>query len=108
MAVDVRGSNFGFGSRTHHVRHDAGNGVDGTVETSTSGRWFGHVGENVTQEIVSTSAVAGSRFGEVGGVDVYVEYHVAGGVAYLGVGVRGYSTTPPRTQTPRYATPPAT
>ena len=35
------------------------------------------------------SAAAGSRFGEVEGVAVYVEYHVAGGVAYLGVGVRG-------------------
>ena len=36
-----------------------------------------------------TSAAAGLRFGEVGGVAVYVEYHVAGGVAYCGVGVRG-------------------
>ena len=35
-----------------------------------------------------TSTDAGSRFGEVGGVPMYVEYHVAGGVAYLGVGVR--------------------
>ena len=36
-----------------------------------------------------TSAAAGSRFGEVGGVAVYVEYHVADGVAYLGVQVCG-------------------
>ena len=36
-----------------------------------------------------TRTAAGSRFGEVGDVGVYVEYHVAGGVAYLGVGVRG-------------------
>ena len=35
------------------------------------------------------SAAVGSRFGKVGGVTVYVEYHVAGDVAYLGVGVRG-------------------
>ena len=38
---------------------------------------------------MTTSAAAGSRFGEVGGVSVYVEYHVAGGVLYLGIGVRG-------------------
>ena len=36
-----------------------------------------------------TSAAAGSRFVEVGGVAVYVDYHVAGGVAYLGSWVRG-------------------
>ena len=32
---------------------------------------------------------AGSRFREVGGVTVYVEYHVASGVAYLGFWVCG-------------------
>ena len=37
---------------------------------------------------MSSGAVVGSRFKEVGGVAVYVEYHVAGGVAYLGVWVR--------------------
>ena len=36
-----------------------------------------------------TSAAAGLRFEEVGGVAVYVEYHVPGGVAYLGVGLCG-------------------
>ena len=36
-----------------------------------------------------TSAAAGSRFGEVGGVTVYVEDHVTDGVLYRGVGVRG-------------------
>ena len=36
-----------------------------------------------------TSMAAGSRFGEVGGVTVYVDYHVAGGVSYCGVRVRG-------------------
>ena len=69
--------------------HDAGNKVDGTVETRTSGGWLGHVRSNVTHEIVSTSAAAGSRFGEVGGVAVYVEDHVTGGVLYRGVGIRG-------------------
>ena len=38
---------------------------------------------------MTTSAAAGSRFGEVGGVAVYVEDYVAGGVSYHGVGVRG-------------------
>ena len=66
-----------------------GNGVDGTVETRTSGGWLGHVGENFTQKIVSTSADTGSRFGEVGGVAVNVEDHVAGGIPDRGVGVRG-------------------
>ena len=34
-----------------------------------------------------TSAAEGLRFGEVGGVAVYVEDHVAGGVLYLIAGV---------------------
>ena len=38
---------------------------------------------------MATSAAAGSQFRDVGGIAVYVEYHVAGGVAYLGVGVHG-------------------
>ena len=36
-----------------------------------------------------TGAAAGLRFEEVGGVAVYVEYHVTGSVVYLGVQVRG-------------------
>ena len=63
--------------------------MDGTVETRTSGGWLGHVGVNVTQKVVSTSAAEGSRFGEVGGVAVNVEDHVTGGIIYCGVGVRG-------------------
>ena len=89
MAVDICGSNFGFGSQTHHVGHDAVNGVDRTVETRTSGGWLGYVREYVTQEIVSTSAAAGSRFGDVGGVAVNVEDHVTGRIPYRGVGARG-------------------
>ena len=89
MAVDVYGSNFSFGSQTHHVGHDAGNGVYGTVDMKLSGGWLGHVRKNVTQEIVSASLAAGSRFGEVGGVAVYAEDHVAGRESYWGVGVRG-------------------
>ena len=36
---------------------------------------------------MSAGAAAGSSFREVGGVTVYVEDHVASGVAYLGVWV---------------------
>ena len=36
-----------------------------------------------------TSAAAGLRFGEVGGVAVYVEYHVTDGIPDRGIGVRG-------------------
>ena len=89
LAVDVCGSNFGFGSRTQHVGHDAGNRVDGTIETRTSGGWLGHVRANFAHEMVSTRAAAGSRFGEVGGVAVNVEDHVTGGIPDGGVGVRG-------------------
>ena len=89
MAIDVSGSNFGFGSRTHRVGHDAGNGVDGTIETRTSGGWFEHVGANVTQKTVSTSAAAGTRFGEVGCVAVNVEDHVTGSITDCGFRVRG-------------------
>ena len=38
---------------------------------------------------MASGAAMGLRFVEVGGVDVYVEYHVAGGVSYLGVVLRG-------------------
>ena len=38
---------------------------------------------------MSAGAAAGLRFQEVGGVTVYVEYYVAGGVAHLGVQVSG-------------------
>ena len=62
--------------------------MDGTVETRTSGGWFGHVRANFTQEIVSTSAAAGSRFREVGGAAVNVEDRVTGGINYCGIGVR--------------------
>ena len=89
MVVDICGSKFGFVSRTHHVAHGAVNVADRTVETRTSGGWLGHVRVNVTQEIVSTSAAAGSRFGEVGGVAVNVEDHVTGGIPDGGTGVRG-------------------
>ena len=89
MDVDVGGSYFGFVSRTHHVEHDTGDGVDGAIEARTGGWWLGHVRARVSQEIMPTSAAAGSRFGEVGGVAVYVEYHIAGGVPYRGVGVCG-------------------
>ena len=89
MAVDVCCSNFGFGRRTHHFVHGAGNGLDDIIETRTSGGWIGYVRAIVTQEIVSTSAAAGSRFGEVGGVAMNVEEHVTGGVPDRGVGVRG-------------------
>ena len=89
LAVDVSGSNFGFSSQTHHVGHDAGNGVYGTVETRTSGGWFGHVGVNVTQKIVSTSAAAGMRSREVGGIAVNLEDHVTDGITDCGVRVRG-------------------
>ena len=89
MAVDVCGSNFGFVSQTHHAGHDAVIGVDGTIETRTSGGWLGYVSADVTQEILSTIAAAGSRFGEVGGVAVNVEDPVTGGVPDRGAGVRG-------------------
>ena len=89
MAVNVGGSDFGFGGRTHHVGHDLGNGVDEAVEAWTGGWWLGHIRASVSKEIIPTSAAAGLRFGEVGGVAVYVEDHVVGGVLYRGVGVRG-------------------
>ena len=66
-----------------------GNGVYGAVEARTSGGCLGHVWEHVPQEIFPTSAAAGSRFREVGGVAVYVEDHVTGGIPDLGIGVRG-------------------
>ena len=89
LAVDVCGSDFDFGSRTHHVGHDAGNGMDGAIEAWTSGGWLGHVSARVSQKIVPTSVAAGSRFGEVVGVAMYMEDHVTGGIPYHGVGVRG-------------------
>ena len=85
--MDVGGTDFGLGGQTHHFGHDAGYGVDGAVEARTGGWWIWYVRARVSQEIIPTSAAAGSRFGEVGGVAVYVEDHVTGGVPYRGVGV---------------------
>ena len=65
LAVDVGGSDFVFGGQTHHVVHDARNGVDGAVDARTGGWWLWHVRARVSQEIMPTSAAAGSRFGEV-------------------------------------------
>ena len=53
------------------------------------GWWLWHVKARVSQEIMPTSAAVGLSFEEVGGVAVYVEDHVTGGVSYCGVGVRG-------------------
>ena len=88
MDIDVCGSDFGIGSRTHYVGHDAGTGVDGAVEAWTFGGWLGYVRAHVSQEIVPTSTSARLRFGEIGGVAVYVEDHVTGGIQDCGIGVR--------------------
>ena len=61
--------------------------MDGAVEARIGGWWLLHVRACVFQEIMPTSAAAGSRLGELGGVAVYVEDHVAGGVTYRGVEV---------------------
>ena len=63
--------------------------MDGAVETRTGGGRLQHVYALVSYEVVPTSAAVASWFGEVGGVAVYVEYHVAGGASYIGVGVSG-------------------
>ena len=60
--------------------------MDGAVEAKTSGWWLRHVRAHVSQEIVSTRAAAGSRFGELGGVAVNVENNVTGGIPDRGVG----------------------
>ena len=44
---------------------------------------------HVSQEIGPTSAAAGSRFGDIGGVAMYVEDNITGGIPDCGVGVRG-------------------
>ena len=61
----------------------------GGVDARTSGGWLGHVRARVSQEIIPTSADAGSSFGEVEGVAVYVEDYITGGIPDRGVGVRG-------------------
>ena len=43
LAVDVGGSDIGFGGRTHYVRHDSGDGVNGDVEACSGGGWLCHV-----------------------------------------------------------------
>ena len=89
LAVDVCASDFGFGSRTHHVGHDAGNGVDGAIEARMSGGRLGHFSAHVSQEILPISASAVLRFGEVGGVAVHVEDHITGGILDRVIGLHG-------------------
>ena len=60
--------------------------MDETVETRTSGGWFGHFGANVTKKTVSTSAAAGTGFREVVGIAVNVEDYVTGAITDCGVG----------------------
>ena len=61
--------------------------MDGAVEVWTVGGLRCHVRALVSKEVVSAGAAAGSRFGEVGGVTLYVEDHISCRVTYLGVWV---------------------
>ena len=46
--------------------------MDGAVEAWMVGGWRCHVLELVSKEVVPAGAAAGSRFGEIGGVAMYV------------------------------------
>ena len=62
LAVDVGGSNFGLGVQTHDIGHDAGDGVNGGVESRARTWRFGHVRVAFTEKIVPSSAAACTRF----------------------------------------------
>ena len=63
MGIDVGGSNFGLGSQTHDIGHDAGDGVNGSVESRARTWKFGQVGVEVTEKIVPSGASVCTRFG---------------------------------------------
>ena len=46
--------------------------MDGSFEAWSVGGWCCHVRALVSKELVSAGAAVGSRFGEIGGVAMYV------------------------------------
>ena len=89
MAVDEKGANFGFSGRGHDVAEDLAGAVDGTIEAGLLVGGFGGINGALAEEEVATSAATCFGFGQVRGVAVIVEYHVASMVADGGIGMHG-------------------
>ena len=81
LAVEISGSNFGFGRRAHHIVHDFGHSVKRAIRGQGQRRRFQGIERTQSEKEVAARAAAGFRLGEVQGVTVDVQYHVAGGVA---------------------------
>ena len=82
FGVEKKGADFGLSGGGHYPFDDLGDIDNGAIE-----HW-GFAGELAKVE-VSTGSTAGFRFGEVGGITVNVQDHVAGSEAEGGVGVGG-------------------
>lgn len=87
-----KGSEFGLGGAGDDFAHDLAEDIDGAVRRGKGVGWRRRIvwGVWASTEVVVASG-AGSSFGrgEVGGVAVDVETHVAGDIAYGGVGMGG-------------------
>ena len=89
LAIDVRGTDFGFSRRAHDVAHDTRDGEEWSIGLGSCGWGRGGQSEAVAEKVMSTGSTAGLRFGEIAGVTVDVEDHVRCVEAKLRIGMGG-------------------
>ena len=70
LSIDIGGTDFGFGGRSHDVGHDFGHGVNGSIEPLASAGRICRIGRTVAEKIMATGAAAGTGCGKVRGVAV--------------------------------------
>ncbi len=87
LGIDVSGADFCFGCGAHDVSHNFADGVDGAIDGWFLGRRLQWRKGAVGRAEMAACAAAGTGDGEVGGVGVNVEPHIAGHIAYGGIGV---------------------
>jgi hypothetical protein len=91
-SVVEHGAEFCLGGRCHDVPHNGADSVNGAVVwwRCGVGVWYClRVRRSGAEEECTAGVASGFGFGEVRGVAVDVEVHVAGGVADSGVGMGG-------------------
>ena len=50
LSIDIDGTNFGFGDRSHDVGHDFVHSVDGSIEPRASSWRFCRIGQTVAEK----------------------------------------------------------
>ena len=87
LSIDISGTDFGFGGRSHDAGNDFGHGGNGSIEPRASCGRLCWIGRRVAEKIMVTGAAAGTGCGKVRGVVVDVYNHVSGGVLNGGIRV---------------------